>query len=188
MNLGSVAGGFRVDFRLTDDRGADVSAADYRGRHLLVYFGFTNCTVVCPATMAKLTDVLGRLGDRGQQLVPLFISVDPERDTPDVLRRHLTQRYPSFTGLTGTRAAVEAAKESFRVFSRSRVQDPDSGAYQVAHTAFTYLVDPDGVAVAHFTDSTEVATIVASVRAVLGGGAVVPNAAHHTDGNSNPCH
>jgi protein SCO1/2 len=188
MNLGSLAGGFPIDFRLTDDSGSEVTAADYRGRHLLVYFGFTHCQVVCPAAMAKLSDVLEMLGGEAEELVPLFVSVDPARDTPEVLRHHLAQKYPAFVGLTGTPEAIEAAKTSFRVFSRPRAQDP-AGTYQVAHTAFTYLVDPSGVVATHLSDSADAVTMVAAIRTVLRGATPIRSSGmheHHATGT--PCH
>lgn len=142
-------------FDLIDHHGDAVSDQTYRGQFMLLFFGFTHCRVVCPRALARLSDVIDRLGSAAACLQPLYVTVDPDRDTPDVMKAFLETRYPKFTGLTGSRDNVDRVKALYRVFA-SRAADPDDATgYQMPHTALTYLIGPDGRYVAHFTDAIE---------------------------------
>ena len=154
-------------FTLVDQFGARVTAADYAGNLLLVYFGFTHCKVVCPRSLAKLSDVLAEIGPRGDPIVALYVTVDPERDTPERMREYVEANYPRFVGLTGTRAQIDAAKSAFRVFAARRATDEGAADYDVPHTAIAYLMAPDGRYLDHFADSVEKADIVKRVVARL---------------------
>ena len=109
----------------------------------LVQFGFTACKVVCPRALTKLTDALDALENTNgpPPLVPLYISVDPDRDSPAVMKSFLEASYPRFTGLTGSTQQIDDAKDAFKIFTRRR-DAPDG--YDVQHTAITYLMDRDG--------------------------------------------
>src|SRR4051794_22059838 len=98
-----------ASFALTDHDGRNVSEADYCGRFMLVYFGFTHCRAVCPRALTRLSDTLAALGATADRVAPLYISVDPARDTPGVMKAYLQQRFPRFTGLTGTQEQTDAA-------------------------------------------------------------------------------
>ncbi|MCP2637193.1 SCO family protein [Microbacterium sp. HD4P20] len=189
MTAGTLAGGFTVDFELTDHHGRQVRRASYGERYLLVYFGFTNCAEVCPRSLERLTHVLDELGEERRSLVPILITVDPDRDSPDALREYLEAHYPRFTGLTGTRAQLDAARVSFRAFARRREPDSVAAGYAVAHSAFAYLVAPSGKVVAHFGDSASVEAITAEVRGALGGDhtRIQTRAAQRTD-HVDCCH
>ncbi|WP_315836020.1 SCO family protein [Bradyrhizobium prioriisuperbiae] len=139
-------------FQLTDHHGRAVTEASYHGRFALLFFGFTHCRVVCPRALTKLSGVLNALGPLADRVQPLYITVDPERDTPDVMRTFLGT-YPRFTGLTGSREQIDAVKQAFRVFAERAVDPDDKNGYAVPHTAITYLLGPDGELVAHFTDA-----------------------------------
>lgn len=157
-------------FDLVDHHGAPVEIGSYRGEWLLVQFGFTSCRVVCPRALTKLTAALDGLdGDLVRRVRPLYISVDPERDSPEVMRAFLTASYPRFTGLTGSSEQVEAAKDTFRVFARRRPDPEDPDGYAVPHTAITYLVDPDGRLTRHWADTVEASTITADLASALRG-------------------
>lgn len=154
-------------FELIDHHGKPVSETDFAGSFLLVYFGFTHCKVVCPRSLAKLSHVLGQLGDRAKRITPLYITVDPERDTPEVMRTYLEANYPRFTGLSGTREQIDAAKNAFRVFAE-RKQDPDNPeGYVVPHSAIAYLMSPDGSYCVHFTDAAEESKIIARIEMAI---------------------
>jgi len=142
-------------FALTDHHGRDVTDADYRGRFLLVYFGFTHCRVVCPRSLARLSEALSLLDKLADRIQPLYVTVDPARDTPAVMKAYLESQYPRFTGLTGTREQVEAAKSTFRVFAQRATDPDDPSGYAMPHSALSYLVDPDGRYVAHFSDTID---------------------------------
>ncbi|MFF7777075.1 SCO family protein [Streptomyces tanashiensis] len=136
-------------FSLKDHHDRPVTQESYKGRWILAFFGFTHCQVVCPRTLSRLSGVIEDLGSAAEKVHALYITVDPDRDTPDVMRTFLAS-YPAFTGLTGTNAQVEQAKENFQVFARQRAKSRDDD-YQIAHTALTYLIDPDGNFVTHWS-------------------------------------
>jgi protein SCO1 len=160
----SVAG----TFTLVDHNGEMVSEQTFRGRFMLVFFGFTHCKMVCPRALTRLSSALDSLGSLADAICALYITVDPERDTPDVMRAFLEHAYPRFTGLTGTPAQIEAAKKSYRVYS-THIQDPDDpAAYITPHSSFTYLMGPDGQYRAHFTDAVEGAELVRRLESLVG--------------------
>jgi protein SCO1 len=148
------------DFRLTDISGAPFTLADLAGRPSLVYFGFTNCPDVCPTTLAKLAQVV-RLGAvKGLRVV--FISVDPQRDTPPVLALYVHAFDPSFQGVTGDPRIVARVAREFAV-AVSRVDLP-GGNYTMDHTAAVFLLDARAREVAIFTPPFDVATFVADLK------------------------
>jgi protein SCO1 len=154
-------------FDLIDDDGRHVSARDYRGSFVLVFFGFTHCKMVCPRALSRLSETLDLLGPLADQIRPLYITVDPERDTPEIMKAFLQRDYPRFTGLTGTSAAIDDAKKSFRVFAK-QVADPDDPTdYQVPHSAFTYLIGRDGQYVGHYSDAVEATDLAPRLAKVI---------------------
>ena len=161
--------GIRVSFSLTDHAGTSVSEHDFAGRHLLVFFGFTNCAQICPAQMGKLTAALARLDASGHAdgITPLLISVDPERDTPEQVARFLTRFDDRFVGLTGTRLELTNAAASFRTYLQTA---PPQGAedYQVVHARTLYVVDPHSRIVGTVAGSGDAEAIAAQVRKILG--------------------
>ena len=148
-------------FALTDQDGHPVTPETYRGRWLLVFFGFTHCRLVCPRNLAKLSGVLDRLGAAADAVVPLYVTVDPERDTPERMKGWLGEHYPRFTGLTGDRASIDAARAGFRVFAQRRALPGDADGYDVPHSSMTYLVDPGGSYRTHFSETLDEETIAA---------------------------
>jgi protein SCO1/2 len=158
------------DFALTDHFGTAVTDATYRGKFMLLFFGFTHCRMVCPRALARLGEALDLLGPEADRIQPLYVTVDPERDTPAVMRDFLETRYPRFRGLTGTRAEIDRIKSGFRVFAR-RAADPeapdDPAAYAVPHTALTYVMGPDGAYLGHFTDAVPADAVAERLRAML---------------------
>ncbi len=132
-------------FTLTDQDGKTVTDADYRGKYLLIYFGYTYCPDVCPTelgTMARAMDLLGRQADKVQ---PMFISVDPERDTVAHLKDYVGLFHPNLVGLTGTPEQVKAAAKAYRVYYAKAPQEGGKpGDYLMDHSSFLYLMGPDG--------------------------------------------
>lgn len=135
-------------FSLIDQNGQRRSDADYRGHFMLVFFGFTNCPDVCPTTLAMLADVLNKLGSKADNVVPIFVSVDPERDTPKVLKSYLSSFGPRFVGLTGTSDEVANAAHVYRVYYQKA--SLDEGGYTMNHSSIIYLMGPDGKFVSHY--------------------------------------
>jgi protein SCO1/2 len=136
------AAGSSVHFLLTASTGGAVTEANYRGKWLVVYFGYTNCPDICPTTMLEIADALKALGPRAGAVQGLFITIDAQRDTPNVLADYLGSFDPRLIGLTGPAAQIAAAAKSFHVFYER--QDNDDGSYTYDHSSFIYMVDPEG--------------------------------------------
>ncbi len=140
-------------FALTDHTGKRVTEKDFTGRYLLVFFGFTHCPDICPTGLQVMSAALDRLGSKADRLVPLFITVDPARDTPEVMRAYVSAFNPRLIGLTGTEADIQAVTKAYRVYAK-RVDDPGSAdGYTMDHSSFIYLMDPAGAYVTHFSHS-----------------------------------
>lgn len=154
-------------FNLTDHHGKPVSEADFYGSFLLVYFGFTHCRVVCPRSLAKLSRALERVGAASDSLRALYVTVDPARDTPEVMQKYLEADYPRFTGLTGSQDEIDAAKKAFRIFAERKPDAEDPDGYAVPHTAISYLMAPDGGYCAHFTDALDEDEIAARIGKLI---------------------
>ena len=137
-------------FTLVDQDGKVRRAADFRGRFMLVYFGYSNCPDICPTSLAVMADALEKLGPKAGRVVPIFITIDPERDTSGVLKAYLKAFGPRFLGLTGDAKAVAAAAHAYRVYYRKR---PLSGGYAMDHSSHIYLMGPDGKFVAVYDES-----------------------------------
>jgi protein SCO1/2 len=134
-------------FALEDGSGKTISDQTLRGRPFLVYFGYTHCPDVCPTELARISDILGRMGDR--PIPALFITVDPERDTPKVMQDYVSSFNPAVVGLSGSPQAVEATEKTFRVFARKGKPQPD-GDYSMDHSSIVYLMDKNGAFVEAF--------------------------------------
>jgi protein SCO1 len=135
-------------FRLEDQNGKPVSDQDMKGRPFLVFFGFTHCPDVCPTTLFEISEVMKDLGKDADRTGVLFITVDPERDTPAALKDYLSNFDPHLRALTGDPAAVEGALKAYRVYS-AKIPLKD-GDYTMDHTAAVYLMDKDGRFVSTF--------------------------------------
>jgi len=135
-------------FRLIDQNGRAVSDQDFKGKPFIVFFGFTNCPDICPTTLFEMSEVLKRLGPDADRTAALFISVDPERDTPDKLKDYLSSFHARIFGLTGTPEEIAKVEKEYRVYAK-KVPLKD-GDYTMDHTAVVYLMDKDGRFVAPF--------------------------------------
>ena len=134
--------GSSLTFALTAPDGAAVTQQSYRGKWLVIYFGYTFCPDVCPATMMEIAGALKALGPRADAVQAIFITVDPQRDTPKVLNEYLKSFDPRFIGLTGTPAQIAAAAKAFHVFYERN--DTGDGGYLYDHSSLIYLLNPDG--------------------------------------------
>jgi protein SCO1/2 len=134
-------------FALEDGDGKTVSDQTLKGRPFLVYFGYTHCPDVCPTELARVSDILGKMGDKA--IPTLFITVDPERDTPKVMQDYVSSFNPAVIGLSGSPEAVGATEKTFRVFARKGQKQPD-GDYSMDHSSIVYLMDKNGAFVEAF--------------------------------------
>ncbi len=141
-------------FKLIDQSGKDVTDRDFRGRHMLVFFGFTHCPDICPAELQVMSAALDQLGDEAHKVVPIFITLDPERDTQAAIADYVKHFGSNFVGLTGSPEAVAAAAKAYRVaYAKVEIQGAADG-YTVDHSALVYLMDTDGEYVTHFVYGT----------------------------------
>lgn len=148
--FGNAATLIKADFTLMDGDEKTVTAADYKGKYLLVYFGFTHCPDICPTSLLLMRNALEALGPKAKKVQPLLITVDPERDTPKAMRAYTSNFGTSIVGLTGTPEQIKHAADSFKVYY-SRVDDNKSAmGYVMDHSGFIYLMGPDGNYRAHF--------------------------------------
>lgn len=128
-------------FTLTDQNGKTVTEADFRGQPFLVFFGYTHCPDVCPTTLSDMSQMLNALG-KDKKARGVFVTIDPERDTPAVLKDYLSSFDPRIAGLTGTPEAIAAVEKAYRVYAK-RVP-AEGGDYSMDHTGIVYLMDRDG--------------------------------------------
>jgi protein SCO1/2 len=147
-----IAGGQTVSiggpFSLIDQDGKAFSDKDLKGKSFLVFFGFTHCPDICPTTLFEISEVLRKLGPQADRTAALFVTVDPERDTPETMRSYLASFDPHIRGLTGDSAAVDAVAKAYRAYYKK--VPLEGGDYTMDHTAVVYLMDKDGRFVAPF--------------------------------------
>jgi protein SCO1/2 len=144
-------------FTLTDQTGARRSEADFMGRYALVYFGYTYCPDVCPTSLSTMTQAIDLLAetapDKAAAVLPVFITVDPERDTTEALATYAGHFHPRMMALTGTPEEVAAAAKAYRIYYQ-RVEEEDASDYLMDHSSVIYLMGPDGSYLTHFTHAS----------------------------------
>jgi len=154
------------EFALRDDQGNPRSLADFNGQVLVMFFGFLQCPDVCPATLVRAVQVKKLLGDAGQRVQVVFVTVDPERDTPALLAAYVRAFDPGFIGLTGTPEQIAATAKEFKVFYQ---KVPTASSYTMDHTALSYVFDARGklqLALRHEQSAEEVAEDLRKVLAL----------------------
>lgn len=159
---------FGGPFSLTDHLGRPRSDKDFRGRFLLIYFGYTTCPDICPTNLQIMTEALARLGTQAEQVQPLFITIDPARDTVARLKGYVGHFDPRLIGLTGSEAQVRAVAKAYRVH-RSKLVLADAGPedYLVNHSSITFLMAPDGAFVTLFPHDTQAEAMAAAIAKYL---------------------
>jgi len=138
-------------FTLIDQDGHRRRSADFAGRFLLIYFGYARCPDVCPTTLALMADALDKAGPKASRIVPVFITIDPERDTPAVLKPYVRSFGPRFVGLTGDVKSITQVAADYRVYFRKHPLE--NGEYGLDHSNVIYLMGPDGKFVAYWDDT-----------------------------------
>jgi len=150
-------------FTLTDQNGATRHDSDFRGKLMLVYFGYTFCPDVCPTTLATMTKALEKLGPQATEVVPVFVTVDPDRDTVAQMKLYASNFAPDLVALTGTQDQIAAAANAYRVYYRIAKPDKDGDPYTVDHTSFIYLMGRDGKYLGHFDPNVKADTMAATI-------------------------
>jgi len=154
-------------FSLVDTAGKRVTDRDFRGKFMLVFFGYTHCPDVCPTEMQNMAEVMDKLRADANQVAPIFISVDPARDTPENLAAYVKNFSPRITGLTGSVDEIASAAKAYRVYFRKA--DGGSDNYTVDHSVFVYLMDREGNYLTHFMFNTPPDTMAGVIKKHISG-------------------
>jgi len=156
---------FRAEFELTDHEGMTRTEEDFARRWMLVFFGFANCPDICPTTLAEVAAVMDALGSDAKQVQPLFISIDPERDTPQQLAEFVPAFDANIIGLTGTPDQIKRTSESFRIYFEKIEEAASPGGYTMGHSSQLFLFDPQGGYVGAWTYGTLAEEILSDLKA-----------------------
>ena len=152
-------------FQLVDQNARPITDQDMKGKPFLVFFGFTHCPDICPATLFEVSEILRAMGPDADKVRALFVTVDPERDTPEKLKDYLSSFDPHLVAATGDPAAVKAMEKAYRVYSKK--VPLEAGGYTMDHTALVYLMDNEGRFVAPFNVKRKAAEAAADLRRYL---------------------
>jgi len=169
--LGPIASGKALvggPFELTNQDGKRVKSADFAGKYMLVVFGYTYCPDICPSELQVVSSALDELGPAAERIQPVFVTVDPSRDTPEVMKDYVGNFHPGFVGLTGSEDDVANIAKAYRVYYRKVDPTGPDIPYLMDHTTLVYLMGPDGDYVTHFAYGTNVAGMVEGLRKAIG--------------------
>jgi len=159
-SAGALIGG---PFALTDQTGRQVTEQDFRGKLMLIYFGFVFCPDACPTALANMTDAIGQLGPAGEDVVPVFITVDPERDTEEVLRDYAEAFHPRLKALRGTPEQTAEVARAYRIYFK-KAAETAPGEYLVDHSSIVFLMGRNGRYLTHFTHMTLPEPMAAEIK------------------------
>jgi protein SCO1/2 len=165
---GALAGGIGGPFTLEDGSGNPVTDRDFRGKYMLVYFGYTFCPDVCPTTLSAVADAMDKLGPDAAKVRPLFITVDPRRDTPPVVKKYAAAFGREITGLTGTPEEIARVAKEYRVYYAEHRTGPGPDDYSMDHSSVLYLMDPNGVFIAPVRADQTGDEIAANLKKLMG--------------------
>lgn len=153
-------------FTLINQDGQTVTDKDFSGKYMLIFFGYTYCPDVCPTELQVMTQALVTMGERAAAIRPLFITIDPERDTPEVMKSYVENFGDNLTGLTGSAEQIAAVAKAYRVYYK-RAGSPDASDYLMDHSSIIYLMGPDGSFVTHFSYTTDANDLAAKLTDAL---------------------
>mgnify|MGYP000888498377 FL=1 len=153
-------------FSLIDHHSQPVTEKTYFGKYAMIFFGFTHCPTICPLGLSTMTSALNGLGEKSEQITPLFISIDPERDTPKQLASYVSRYDPRLIGLTGSQEQIDQATQAFRAYY-GKIKGETKEAYSFDHSAVIYLMDRKGNYVAHFDSAQGSDKISAQINNIL---------------------
>lgn len=151
-------------FALIDQTGKTVTDRDFRGKYMFVFFGFTHCPDICPAELQVMAATLEELGDQAKDVVPIFITLDPERDTQEAMAAYVKNFGQRFVGLTGSPEAIAAAAKAYRISYSKFQEDKTKSDYSIDHSALVYLMGKDGEYITHFAYGTPAAKMTETLR------------------------
>ncbi len=154
-------------FSLTDQNGRKVTDKDFLGKYMLIFFGYTYCPDLCPTELQVMSAALDSLGAKADDIQPIFITFDPQRDTPDVLKQYVSNFHPRLIGLTGTPEEIAAAAKAYRVFYSKLENSSGPDTYLMDHSTITYLMDKQGKFLKHFSYSTGAAAFAQDLEKAI---------------------
>lgn len=154
-------------FSLTDHTGRRVTEKDFLGKYMLVFFGFTYCPDVCPTELQVMSAAIDELGAEGNTIQPVFVSIDPERDTPDVVKLYVENFHPRLVGLTGSPEDIAAIARAYRVYYKKAPGVEADGSYEMDHSTTMYLMGPDGSFRKHFNYTTDAKGLAQALREAI---------------------
>jgi cytochrome oxidase Cu insertion factor (SCO1/SenC/PrrC family) len=150
-------------FELVAHTGQRVSDRDFRGKYMLVTFGYTYCPDVCPAELQVISSALDQLGEKAREIQPLFITIDPERDDVKALSQYMPHFHPQFLGLTGSPEAIDKAAKAYRVYY-AKAKDSGAKDYLMDHSSIIYLMDKGGTFLKHFSYQTDAKALAKAIE------------------------
>ncbi len=151
-------------FTMINHKGEVVTDKSFHGKYMLVFFGFTFCPDICPTTLQVMTAALDQLGEKSERVTPVMISVDPARDTPEVLASYVENFHPRLVGLTGSPEQLAATARTFKVFYQKVENAKRPQDYLMDHSSILYLMGPDGSFVKHFTYTTDAKALAEALQ------------------------
>lgn len=154
-------------FSLVNGEGERVTEKDFAGKSMLVFFGFTHCPDVCPSGLQVIAAALDQLGDKAKGLTPIFITVDPARDTPELTSKYAASFHPTIVGLSGSAEDIAGVVKAYRVYAKKVEDGATADHYNVDHSAFLYLMDANGEFVRHFSHTVDADTLAAELAKAL---------------------
>jgi protein SCO1/2 len=164
-SAGIATASFGGPFRLVDQDGHVRTDRDFRGHFALIYFGYTFCPDVCPTTLARMASALGKLGKQSARITPIFVTIDPARDTPAALKTYLSSFGPNFIGLTGSQTDIARIARAYHVYYEKHPLP--GGAYAMDHSSVIFLVGPDGKFVKFYDDDLGANALAEDLRKQL---------------------
>jgi cytochrome oxidase Cu insertion factor (SCO1/SenC/PrrC family) len=154
-------------FSMINQNGEAVTEKNFAGQYMLVFFGFTFCPDVCPTQLQVMTEALNQMGSKADKITPVFVSVDPERDTPQAVKTYVSNFHPRMVGLTGSSEQVQQMTKAYRVFYQKVENAKRPQDYTMDHSAILYLMGPDGAFKGHFTAENDPAKLAAEIVKII---------------------
>jgi protein SCO1/2 len=157
-----------TEFSLLDHTGKRVTEKDYKGKYLLIYFGYTNCPEICPINLASISDAMDKFGSLADEIIPLFVTIDPKRDSVEQIAEYIPMFSDRIIGLTGTPEELDQMAAGYRVFYEAYInKERGEGFVDFNHSSLTFLVGRDGKYITHFPDGVEAETIVSTTKRMI---------------------
>ncbi len=154
-------------FSMTNQNGEAVTEKNFAGQYMLVFFGFTFCPDVCPTQLQVMTEALNQLGPGAGEITPVFVSIDPERDTPEAVKAYVSNFHPRMVGLTGSPEQVQQMAKAWRVFYQKVENAKRPQDYTMDHSSILYLMGPDGAFRGHFANENDPAKLAAGISKII---------------------